>query len=398
MGTELKEENLDASRNRLGKSWEAELLISGGALFTLIQVTISLVDFMTHALAIGGARAILIIMTPYVTIGLIGGFSLHLILRAFWISLVMLQKIYPQGINFERIKLAEPFLTKAKKFNLNERILSLDKASTIVFVFSFSFTLLTMGVIIVAFICLLPMVLGDVWPTLYQNPILILVSIILSICWCLFIYLDLFTGGYLRRGKYIPRLYFPIYKVFNILSLGFLWRPVINILFTNAKSKSFLVSMIIIFYVFGFLLVAGFATNKEDIVSMVDARKYKIAPTLANDQFYEDQKTVDGWIKNPTIQSKIITEGYLDVFVPYSSFDDEAIDSVSLEIKFFSTIVDLKVDGTQLDSLQWVGLKKSNGQSGATSVVNIRSLKTSLHTLTIEVKSNTPVEIPFWKQ
>lgn len=388
----------DALRNGIGKTWEAELLISGGALFTLIQATISLVNFMTHALDVGGVRAIGIIMIPYVTVGLIGGFSLHIILRAFWISLVMLQKIYPMGINFEKLNLSEPYLSKAKKFNLNDQILSLDKTSTIIFVFSFAFTLIIVGVFIVAFICMLPMVLGDIWPNLYQNPFFILISVVLMICWCLFIYLDLLTGGFLRRGKYIPKLYYPIYKVFNTLSLGFLWRPIINILFTNAKSKSFLVFAIIGFYIFGLILAGSFADGNKDFVSLLDSRKYEIAKQVTSYRYYVDQQQTDEWSLNPTIQSKIIDEEYLDVFVPYTAFDDGVIDSLNLETKFFSTIVEIKLDGRRLDSLQWIGFKRSNGQSGATSIVSIRNLKTSLHTLTIEVKSKDPFEVPFWKQ
>ncbi len=396
--SEIDQTKKEGKQTGFGRSWEAELLISGGALLTLIQITISLGEFMMKLMDVGGVIAVSIIMIPFATAGLVGGFSIHLILRGFWVSLVMLKKIYPNEINFEKLKLAEPYLTKTKNFSLQKRIEFLDITCSKVFVFSFAFTFLIIGFFIVYFVIMIPMILGNIWPSLYQNLFFSIFSFILAACWILFFYLDLLTVGFLRRGKIAPKLYYPIYIVFNTLSLGFLWRPIINILFTNATRKSFLIFLIIIFYAFGFLLVAGFADSNADILTMVDDRKYKIATTQTNSTKYRDQSEGNSWIKNPTIQSQIIAEGYLDVFVPYSSFDDSVIDSLTRETKFFTSIVGLKMDGINLNNLQWIGLKKSNGQSGATTVINIRDLETKLHTLTIEVKGKEPVEIPFWKQ
>src|SRR5688572_6484682 len=92
-------------------SWELEFLISGGAIFTLIQASQFLTDSVqslkiTNALI--GTDMLLIIATLGVQM-LTLGFILHLSLRAFWVALVCANYVYPQGIRRDKIKWKRPF-------------------------------------------------------------------------------------------------------------------------------------------------------------------------------------------------------------------------------------------------------------------------------------------------
>ena len=58
---------------------------------------------------------------------LIIGFIIHLLLRAFWLALLCINFVYPQGINKGNIKHKKPFKTKSNLFDLETQIMKLDK-------------------------------------------------------------------------------------------------------------------------------------------------------------------------------------------------------------------------------------------------------------------------------
>ena len=78
-------------------SWEAEILISGGAVFSLFQLAELLVkeaEYLKEVTPFRGLDETLII-TMIILRGVTIGFIIHLLLRGFWIGLVCLNSVYP---------------------------------------------------------------------------------------------------------------------------------------------------------------------------------------------------------------------------------------------------------------------------------------------------------------
>ena len=142
-------------------SWELELLISGGAIFSLFQ----LADFFINWVQIIRMNNHLPGMAIILMIGMVGikmlnlGFILHLILRAYWIALICINYVYPNGINPSRLKLRKPFkIREVKEGNLKSQILRVDNFCGTVLYLTITSVVVILGLIL-GVICLIPITL-----------------------------------------------------------------------------------------------------------------------------------------------------------------------------------------------------------------------------------------------
>ncbi len=101
----------DAERARRmhERSGEIELLISGALLFSLIQVPSYLsavVDGLIPRL--NESQFMIVFFTSFyvklMVMTLIASFGLHLVARAYWVGLIGLDSVYPEGVDWSRIK------------------------------------------------------------------------------------------------------------------------------------------------------------------------------------------------------------------------------------------------------------------------------------------------------
>jgi hypothetical protein len=89
------------------RPWELELLISGAVVFSLAQLPGSLdawFDRLSPRLA-GSALGALIFLYAYLKLilyTLIGSFLLHLCVRAYWVGMIGLESVFPRGVDWER--------------------------------------------------------------------------------------------------------------------------------------------------------------------------------------------------------------------------------------------------------------------------------------------------------
>jgi hypothetical protein len=126
------------------RTFEAELLISGAVVFGLIQAPQFVIPFFDAALdrLAGHFRVLAAYGLTYcilVIYGLIGAFLVHLALRAFWIGLVGLESVFPDGIRWDRVK-AGPFfirLARRRMMPLARAIELLDDLCSLIFSFGF---------------------------------------------------------------------------------------------------------------------------------------------------------------------------------------------------------------------------------------------------------------------
>ncbi len=90
-------------------TWEVELLISGVAVFAMLQLTGWLNDLLFKLLprfgeAMHEPLRIMYVYTESAAVILAITFALHLMLRARWIALVGMHSVFPEGIRWERLR------------------------------------------------------------------------------------------------------------------------------------------------------------------------------------------------------------------------------------------------------------------------------------------------------
>ncbi|HET7610643.1 MAG TPA: hypothetical protein VFK29_02530 [Rhodanobacteraceae bacterium] len=105
---------VDDSADKLPKhttpTWEVELLISGVAVFAMMQLPGWLIGLGLYLRPRfdEGWRGALFTLSAYLVgaaVILAATFALHLLLRAYWIALVGMHSVYPDGIRWERLRI-----------------------------------------------------------------------------------------------------------------------------------------------------------------------------------------------------------------------------------------------------------------------------------------------------
>jgi hypothetical protein len=378
-------------------SWEAEILISGGAIFSLFQlvdVVIKTGVYYKEITTFSGLTEGVVIFV-LVLRGVSVGFILHLLLRGFWIGLVCLRSVFPAGINYKKLRLGERYLKETNAINLTRQIVVLDHFSGLVFLGSFLFAISFTGLIATGF------ALGHLFE---------FANFPLELSFLLFgLYLfDLFSVGMLRRNKWVGMIFLPIYWFFNIISLGFIYRPYLQIISSNIQRWKVSLFFVFLLAVSLFLTIESVseALRFQDIF---DQRKYNA--TVGEDQGitrlsewrYIDKFPSEEQVRWACIQSDIVKDDYLKLFIPYLTKYDSSI--ATTHKKVFSEIVSVSLnDSIKLKPDWYTYERKSSHQKGIISYISIDNLPKGKNQVIVEIKGETfyrgiekKLIIPFWK-
>ena len=381
-------------------SWEAEILISGGAIFSLFQLSESLVsagDYMKEITPFPGlnfALLSLMIILRGVTIG----FILHLFVRGLWIALVCLDSVYPTGTNFNKLKITGRYLKKAKETDLTHQIIHLDELSGLIFFGSFLFILVIFGVMLVfAFIGVIQhFFITSSW---YDT-----ISLLFAFFAIVYV-LDIVSSGLLRRNKIVGKLYFPFFSFFNAVSLGFFYRPFLQVVSTNInrwKAGFFLLILFVASYLFAWVTLQGIFLQGN----IFDQRAYPevTSEDYSSDGLYLDRIPAESRVWRACIQSDFVRNDYLRVFIPYRARYDEGIEKNNK--KTFSEIISVSINDSTYKHIVWSGYERErSGQRGIIGYLPITHLLKGKNELAIRIKGQTfyrqrqdKFVIPFWKE
>lgn len=331
-------------------SWELELLISGGAIFTLFQMSgywVESFETMRISFPLMGAGL-------YLMIGALGievlkiGFIVHLILRAFWISMVCLNYAYPQGINENKIKWQKPFGLKLDEDKgLSKIIVNVDRLSGIVMFLSISSTFLLAGIMFTIFLTIsLPSIINiDLG---FINQILFLFASAYLI--------DYLTFGFLRKLPYVSYLIFPFFIFFDFITFRALFKRSLLLLFTNVSKWKFVLT-ISVYLVFALTLSYLNIYRVMHWPNVFDKRDYKwqmAASDYIQSNIYKDQLDVN-YHSAFYIQSKIIKDNFLELFIRYDYRFDELLElsQKTEKLKFISDLMLVYIDDKHIKDIDW---------------------------------------------
>ena len=146
-----------ALSNRTTPTWEVELLISGVAVFAMLQLPGQLDDalFALEPRFGGDWRELLKLVYIYAksaALILAVTFVLHLLLRARWIALVGMHSVHPDGIRLDALDMGpiQREIEEASDTSIPERIERADNLATTVFAIGVMLATMLAGIAVVA--------------------------------------------------------------------------------------------------------------------------------------------------------------------------------------------------------------------------------------------------------
>jgi hypothetical protein len=144
-------------------TWEMELLISGATVFALLQLPAVLDTVFNTAFPRFDRTVSPLILLPYLyvkiaTYALIVTFVLHLATRGYWVALVGLRSVYPDGIRWEGRKWGPHYLAvmRARVPPIDELVERADNRASLVFGFGTGFALLMLAPLAMVLVAAVP--------------------------------------------------------------------------------------------------------------------------------------------------------------------------------------------------------------------------------------------------
>lgn len=398
----------DWLKNLQENSWELELLVSGGAIFSLFQLSDLFLDWIKNLKTI----ALLPGTAMIVIVGMLGikllttGFMLHLIFRAFWLGLVCINYVFPGGINSTGINLKKPFKPIHTEGDLKEQIMRVDKYCGIIMYTSI------ISAIVIAGLCFLIFVSFGILYSLLLSVSFSFADIFaeLSIFFILLYILDLLIMGGLRKIPYLSFLLFPVFKFFDILSLRSVYARSLNLFSSNIQKWKFRFAALI-FVAFSLTSTYMAIYRMMHWPNIFDNREMKW--NLADNHFmsyayYRNENPE--YPSSCSIQSKIIEANYLDLFVKYERrYDLTMPNDISNDKNWFSTLLVVNIDDSLYNTLDWFPLWNEDIYNiGVNTMIDISHLEKGKHELRVNTDSSYikpeemehqyfEVVIPFWK-
>lgn len=302
------------------ESWQLELLISGFAIFGLFSATEPIQ--VNYDIAQNDNNLVPTIIWYAAKVScwiLISNLLVHVILRGLWIGSLGLR--YVSGdIDYEELKYNDKFTTFLKKKigSFDKYIATLENYCSILFAVSFLFIfyffacLLCLITILLTIFTFLDTNLNGVWEKI---SVAVGIGLILFIVFgSLLTFIDFISQGLLKKKKWMTKIYFPFYKIFSVITLSFLYRPLVYNFLDNKFGKR--LSLILIPVYVGIIIFSTFNYQKSNYIN----KESSSSKYYANANNYEDQILKENdFIRFASIPSKVITDNYLKLFLIYGN-------------------------------------------------------------------------------
>ncbi|NKI33463.1 hypothetical protein [Croceivirga thetidis] len=307
------------------ESWQLELLISGFAIFGLFQAKDPLEVELIKAIGNNEEIYGYLIRTVYpaLTILLIV-LLIHVILRGVWIGALGLR--YVSGdIDYEHLNYSKKFTDRlTQKVGSFDRYISrLENICSTLFAIAFLMAFYFMAYMLVVGFFATTTSLVEITGIFSKDQ-----QIQFTAAWgliyfsmALLVFVDFIGMGVLKKGNLRPKIYMPIYRFFGIITLSFLYRPLVYN-FLDQKRAKWLATFILPAYILGSVLVSSFKKQQSNYLG----ENPESSTIYASTSNYEDViDENDELVDFAVIPSKVITTPYLPLKVPYTSFKEDAV-------------------------------------------------------------------------
>jgi hypothetical protein len=326
-------------------SWEVEILIVGFVLVMLFNIP----DTLSLELTKMGERFVgrglqdmfifivgsltLVIISTIVNI-LIVSFSLYLGLRGFWVGVLGLSSVYPDGINLKKLNFNTIFNNQISKYNFNDFILKIDNICSSIFSFSFliSFSIVSLCLFFIEVI-VLSVCLDTIKRFFLDGLDIISVFTLPFLFFGLLYFIDYFLFGILKKIKWKPfgYLFNIIDKFYKYITFIFIYDTLYYAFISNVKRRVIFLFMVCCI----FILSAYESMEFEETIYFPDVQSSEV---IMNSRNYEDKFKQREYYDEglypfyPFIQSDVISENHLKLHIPYDSYMNIPIENFCPEL------------------------------------------------------------------
>ncbi len=325
------------------RTWELELLISGAIVVALFQLP-EAVDAVFDGLKSRVSRELFkVVWTVYfpaklaITPALIV-FSIHILLRGFWVGMVGLNAVFKDGIDWDKVTMP-PILRAYHKPRTNPQDFEkkLDRAASLLFAVLFSLLSqtaalgfwLTTGMILVVAIASSPFGSNhvlEIWNLVYFGIIFFvaapgLLAILIDKCierW----------PSLARRLPFLVSLCRLMLIVGSAVMLVRLWYPAALTMTSNLtkkKPETWRVIMVTVPATFVLMAVVFAGMIGGPLYRSFDS--YIFTPPRPQEsgvssRYYESMRDPGEAVNVPTVQADVISDPYLRLYLPYDAWRD----------------------------------------------------------------------------
>ncbi len=401
-------------KNLERQSWEAELLISGFSILGTLQLP-NQIGKLSNYLMINSTESYahtynyLFIYLYYAVFALIIIFITHFVMRTIWIGLLGLNSVFPDGIQVKKVSIySARYIRKVKDElgELDDFNVKLDNLCSVMFAvatnFAMVFIAISLNIVIFLFIIYLltfiPIFEDQEIPLiLFFAVIYFLPSILMSV-----------LAKPLQKYHKLEDLFYTGLSLYSksILLIFFLPTTFITTIFqTNLNGKKHLAGAILM----GFVILIPSAISMKNNVGLdyLDPREYFTFNAIESSVFpynYENLIPEDAPIFTPIIQSDLIEDEYLKLFIPilerenkvmknlYGEYskDEELSKLVNKNGKLefaldrFAKFHEISIDGNIVKNIEFLEyIHPHNSGKGMGTIVSIKHLESGKHLLKI---------------
>lgn len=307
-------------------TWEVELLISGVAVFAMLQLPGWLddrffsvqprLDTKWYQLAL-----LVYFYSKSVAVILAATFASHLLLRARWIALVGMHSVYPGGVRWEKLRMGpvQRELTVRSQLSMEVLIEKADNLATTTFAMG-----VAMALIVVNLTCLLAIfftaINGLIWITGWEEFFgkfpLLLIALIFFVS-ALVSNLDRHYGARWLKGGLMYRITSGTYRLISLVGLGRSNNRIMGLVSSN--SGHWVERVVPILVIGG--AVTGVMLTYSGMREVTRFGGYGLFPAAAGVALdaanYTDSRDPSRDPAVPFVQSMVVTGPYLKLIVPY---------------------------------------------------------------------------------
>ncbi len=399
------------------QSWQIEILIASGLVLFLYNLPSVLLNYFIDISesTLPRAEPVILFLGAYIfSRALLLGFIVTLFLRSLWLAFLGINYAFPEGINFDKLSYSDYFVEKINKSkSIPQRIIALERICSLTYSVTIMVTLLTAGLFI--FISILFYGIYYLAPSGYtQTTGIVLLGIVLL---TMIGVLDWLFFGKLKRFPVFSKIYYPFYKLFHLLTLSFVFQKEYLAFISNINRWK-VYGLFLVYFFLAFEISISELENYRIIKDMqfpnilaFDERDFIRISTLnfIHRKEYENMLDENDRIISASIQSDVITDNLIKLFVVYVKPFDEALDSLfrknnakriltrksienfhrndSLIQKSLNEFFTVQIDNKTIEKTGWYLHKHpKTGEVGFLTYIPVSDLPKGMHNLIIKVR------------
>jgi len=412
------------------QSWQAELIASGLAIYGSFTLGPYIEHLTEWAVLRFNDRVLTVLYFLFIylfaaQVILVISFITHLALRILWAGILGLSSVYPDGINMQSKTYADYFKQQLKlEFpDLSKYSLELDKLCSLIFsiLCALVIVMLSTSIWILIYLVISELALKII-PTHIFNYIqysIFGIILVLTVVNGILVGSKWKNTAFAKKHSYnFNRRLSKIIMILGYRSFNYITQTIRS----NVTSKLFFIGMTLI-------LIGSMTATIPKLQKMVPFYRadifvhYKALESTVESRSYADQNT-SSTILLPYIQSEIIDEDYLNLYIPFYqrelsqfekeggtftwnnelSSDENKVLRAKLKVKNANSYYSVQIDGQPLPSVTFSYRRNlHNNRDGYQAFIDLSNYPKGKHVLTINSKytdengKSYTRSIPFYK-